>query len=79
MSVEAGLERISKDDFNEPEITNDLDNEQYSMIIKNIDDDEADYAFVSQLDTPMQEEQEMSHPEENKLDDEEVMTVIEKD
>eukprot|EP00343_Euplotes_focardii_P005970 CAMPEP_0205809058 /NCGR_PEP_ID=MMETSP0205-20121125/13178_1 /ASSEMBLY_ACC=CAM_ASM_000278 /TAXON_ID=36767 /ORGANISM="Euplotes focardii, Strain TN1" /LENGTH=72 /DNA_ID=CAMNT_0053085689 /DNA_START=404 /DNA_END=618 /DNA_ORIENTATION=+ len=72
MSVEAGLERISKEEFNEPEAITDLDleHEQYSMIIKNIEDDEADYAFASQLDSPVQD---LSQLEETN-NDEDVMT-----
>lgn len=77
MSVEAGLERISKEEFNEPEIMNDLDQEQYSMIIKNIDEDEEGYDFMSQIETPIQDRG-FNQPEEHN-NDEDVMTVIEKD
>lgn len=54
MSVEAGLERISKDKF-ENDSENDIGQEQFSMIIKNSEGDESDYAFASQLASPGEE------------------------
>lgn len=75
MSVEAGLERISKEKFDN-ESENDLDQEQFSMIIKNGEGDESDYAFASQIASPGDE---LSHPEEQSNGDDDCMTVIEKE
>ena len=95
MSVEAGLERISKDKFEiENETENDeglglggdsdlgLGDEQFSMIIKdNFEDEESDYAFASQI--PSHEE--ISANGENGVDgengdnDDDCMTVIDKE
>lgn len=74
MSCEAGLERISKDDLAKDESEN-LGDEQYSMIIKNIDDsdEEPDFPFSSSLGTPTQG----FRPDETKEED--LMTVIEND
>ena len=77
MSVEAGLERISKENFNDENdnALNDFENDQNSVIIKNINDEDEDYAFASQIETP---DHEFSKYDEDN-NDEDVMTVIEKD
>lgn len=73
MSVEAGLE------CKQPErLQNDSDHigdEQYSMIIKNVDDLEAsvDFPFNSQINTPM------NHYQGNDTGEEDILTVIEND
>lgn len=74
MSCEAGRERISKDEIAKDESDN-LGDEQYSMIIKNIDDsdEEPDFPFSSSLGTPTQG----FRPDETKEED--LMTVIEND
>ncbi len=84
MSVEAGLERISKDKFeleseNNFDLENDLEHEQFSMIIKdNFGDEESDYAFASQI--PSREEISANGGDgENGGDEDDCMTVIEKE
>jgi len=74
MSIEAGLERISKEKL-DPESDNDFDQEQYSMIIKNIEDEDGDYAFAAELSSSPDE----PSVQEEQNNDDECMTVIEKD
>lgn len=74
LSVEAGLERRSKEDFKKEDQNMEFADEQYSMIIKNVDE-EHEYAFASPIHTPTQDE---NKNEETNFD-EDVMTVIEND
>jgi len=76
MSVEAGLERISKDKF-ENESENDIGQDQFSMIIKNSEGEESDYAFASQLASSGEEFSNQAYQSYDEDDD--CMTVIEKE
>jgi hypothetical protein len=75
LSVEAGLERNSKEEFGKEDQNLDFADEQYSMIVKNVDD-EHEYAFASPIQTPTQYN---NRNEETNYIDEDVMTVIEND
>jgi hypothetical protein len=77
MSVEAGLEKQSKEEMdNVEDVCNDIMDEQYSMIVKNIEEDDGVYAFASPIQTPTNN---YNKHDETHLEEEDVMTVIEND